>query len=162
MWEAHYQPLWGWGKHYIRRNVNGTQSCPNFTKSWHIKCFIVGFCGTLNGPVVYTVGLEVALPSHTSNTSLSGWRLWGRQRVALEPWLPGSWQTDKDRSLSPRTLLCLVLFRNSISQCYARISADCPSLPLSRDHLILPKTTEQPCPKIKVGLFRFYFLKALS
>lgn len=64
--------------------------------------------------------------------------------------------------MSPYNSPCLVLSGNSISQHCARTSADRPSLPLSLDlHLILPKTTQQLCPKIKVSLFRFYFLKAL-
>lgn len=101
MWEARYQPLCGWGRHYIRENVSGTESYPKFTKSWHINCFIVGFYGTLNGPVVYRVGLEVAFALPHFKHQLVWLMPRGEAGGSPEPWLPGSWQTDKERSLSP-------------------------------------------------------------
>lgn len=163
MWGAHYQPLCGWGRHHIRQNVKWNTV---LSKVYQVLAYKVLYHGLLQNSkwscCLYSWAGGWLLLFHTSSTSLSGWCLRERQKVALEPWLPGSWQTDKERSSSPSDSPCLVLFGNTISQYCARSSADCPSLHLSLDlHLILPKTAEQPCPKTKVGLFRFYSLKHL-
>lgn len=86
----------------------------------------------------------------------------GEYRVAIKPGRCGSWQINKEQNLSPSDSAGPGPLREPVFPNIVYRSAQVVHHFLSFMTLILPKTTQQLCPKIKVGLFRFYFLKLSS